>query len=338
TDSILLVSGKANAWQTAKTNSAIQKITYSGKALQPFTTYFWQVKVWDKDGKPGSLSDIQRFETGMMDMKNWKGSWISDTRDIHLKPAPYFRNVFKATEKIRSARAYIAVAGLYELSVNGKTISDHRLDPMYTRFDRRNLYVTYDITQQLKAGDNAIGVLLGNGWYNHQSTAVWYFHEAPWRARPAFCMDIRITYENGSIETIVTGKKWKTSLSPVIFNSIYTAEHYDSRLEQNGWNTTSFVDSSWKDVMYRAAPSTNIVAQTLHPIRNVEKIETKTLNRIGDSVYVFDLGRNISGVAEITVAGEAGTIVRLKHAERIYANGRVDQSNIDVHYRPTDNS
>lgn len=338
TDSLQVVLAKGNNWQTGKMNSSKQAAIYHGKMLMPFTKYFWTVRVWDKDAKQSIPAKVASFETGMMEMKNWKGSWISDTRDIHLKPAPYFRKTLNAVKKIKSGRAYIAVAGLYELSVNGSNISNHRLDPMYTRFDRRNLYVTHDITAQLQTGKNTVGVLLGNGWYNHQSTAVWYFHEAPWRARPVFCMDIRITYEDGSVETISTGKDWKTSLSPVIFNSIYTAEHYDSRLEQPGWNTISFNDSAWKDVIYRAAPSGNITAQVLYPVRNVEKLIPQSVNRVNDTTYVFDLGRNISGVTEITVSGETGTTVKLKHGERIYKNGRVDQSNIDVHYRPVDNS
>ncbi|HBK31594.1 MAG TPA: alpha-rhamnosidase, partial [Porphyromonadaceae bacterium] len=94
----------------------------------------------------------------------------------------------------------------YELFINGERVGDHRLDPMYTRYDRRNLYVTYDVTAQIKRGENAIGVVLGNGWYNHQSTAVWFFDRAPWRNRPAFCLDVHITYEDGSTETIVTDK------------------------------------------------------------------------------------------------------------------------------------
>lgn len=324
-------------WQTGKITADVQMVTYNGEALLPFTTYYWIVKTWDKDGievSPGA----SHFETGMMQMQNWKGAWIQDTRDIHLKPAPYFRRTFNLPKKIISARAYIAVAGLYELYINGNRIGDHRLDPMYTRFDRRTLYVTYDVTQQLQQGQNAIGVLLGNGWYNHQSTAVWYFHEAPWRARPLFCMDLRITYTDGSVETVSTDNRWKTALSPVIFNSIYTAEHYDARKEIPHWNEPSFNDSAWKEVIYRSAPSTNIVSQSLHPIRNVEKIPAITMRKFSDSVYVFDLGRNIAGVSQVRLRGEKGTVLRLKHGERIYANGRVDQSNINVHYRPTDDS
>lgn len=337
TDSLAVSRAKGTAWQTNKVIGAKQLITYAGKPLLPFTKYYWTVKVWDKDGLE-CIAKTASFETGMMDIKNWKGAWINDTRDIYLKPAPYFRKAFGATKKIVSARAYIAVAGLYQLYVNGMQIGDHRLDPMYTRFDRRILYVTHDITAQLQQGNNAVGVLLGNGWYNHQSTAVWNFDEAPWRARPSFCMDIRITYNDGSVETIVTGKDWKTALSPVIFNSIYTAEHYDARLEILHWNQPSFNDSAWKEVNYCPVPSPQIIAQVLHPIRNVEELPAATVNKISGTNYVFDLGRNIAGITRIKVKGEAGTTLRLKHGERLYANGHVDQSNIDVHYRPTDNN
>ncbi len=112
----------------------------------------------------------------MLQQRAWKGAWISDVNDVDLKPAGLFRKAFKTDGKIRSARAYIATAGLYELYVNGTRIGDHRLDPMYTRFDRRNLYVTWDVTKELQNGENVLGVMLGNGWYNHQSTAVWDFH------------------------------------------------------------------------------------------------------------------------------------------------------------------
>lgn len=209
---------------------------------------------------------------------------------------------------------------------------------MYTRFDRRNLYLTHDITPMLTERNNVFGVLLGNGWYNHQSTAVWNFDQAPWRGRPKFCMDVRIVYDNGEVEFVSTGADWKTSLSPVIFNSIYTAEHYDARLEQPGWNTFDFDDKKWKNASCTSAPSSQIVSQQMHPVRDVKTINPIKMTKLSDSCYMFDLGRNIAGVSELTVKGKSGTKIRLKHSERIGEDRRADMSNIDYHYRPTDDS
>ncbi|QNK63660.1 family 78 glycoside hydrolase catalytic domain [Pedobacter sp. PAMC26386] len=336
TDSLALLQQKEIIWNSGKINSSASLIFYKGNELKQFTKYFWQVEVWDKDGKPASVIKTASFETGMVKMSNWKGTWISDRNDINALAAPYFRKVFRVGKKIKSARAYIAAAGLYELYLNGKKVGNHRLDPMYTRFDRRNLYVSYDVTANLQHGENAVGVLLGNGWYNHQSLAVWNFDKAPWRARPAFCLDLRITYENGDVEVVTSDQRWKTHSGPIIFNSIYTAEHYDARLAQPGWNTVSFEDSKWSGVILRATPSKNIVSQAMHPIRNVETIAAVSMKRFNDTTYVFDLGRNIAGVTQLQVKGENGTVIQIKHGERLYADGRLDLSNIDVYHRPAD--
>jgi alpha-L-rhamnosidase len=338
TDSLAVARGTGGTWTPGKASSAQQLVAYAGPTLQPFTKYYWRVQTWGKAGAGNGASPVASFETGLMDQRNWQGTWISDTRDVALKPAPYFRTSFEVPRALKKARAYIAVAGLYELYINGRKVGNHRLDPMYTRFDRRTLYVTYDVTPYLRPGKNAVGVLLGNGWYNHQSTAVWYFHEAPWRNRPAFCLDLRLTGADNKVTTITSGTDWKTALGPLVFNSIYTAEHYDARLEKPGWNTTDFDDAKWKPVIPRAAPSSRIVAQALQPIRNVEAIPTKSLAKLNDTTFVFDLGRNISGVSQLRAQGPAGTVLHLKHGERRYPNGHVDQSNIDVHYRPTDKS
>ncbi|MBO9619709.1 MAG: family 78 glycoside hydrolase catalytic domain [Niabella sp.] len=327
----------AVVWNTGKVGKDDNLLTYNGKPLEPFTRYKWILALTGKNDVTYKAATAF-FETGMLVQQNWKGNWISDGTDIHLKPAPYFRKTFLLRKPVKTARIYIATAGLYELTLNGNKTGDHRLDPMYTRFDRRNLYVTYDVAAQLKEGQNAIGVLLGNGWYNHQSTAVWYFDKAPWRNRPAFCADLRITYTDGSTETISTDKSWKTALSPVVFNSIYTGEHYDARLELPAWNLPGFDDSKWASATERAAPSQNIVAQELYPIRDVEKTPAQAMKKFSDTDYVFNLGRNISGVSELTISGAAGTTLRLIHAEKTDAAGHADLSNINVHYRPTDDS
>ena len=331
-DSMNVLNGTGDFWETGKVNSDAQLISYTGKQLEPFTKCYWKVHLWDNTGQTSS-SGIATFETGMIGEHNWQGAWISDHNDIHYKPAPYFRKEFKVDKAIRSAKAYIAVAGLYEFSLNGEKVGDHILDPVYTRFDRRLMYVTHDITHQLKQGNNAIGVILGNGWYNHQSLAVWDFHNAPWRARPAFCMDLRIVYADGSEAVVSSERDWKTFSGPIILNSIYTGEHYDARLEQDGWNKPGFDDSKWRGVRYRSVSAAKITSQQLVPIRLNQAFSPINVNKINDTAYVFDMGQNMSGVTRIRVKGTAGTIVKIKHGERLYDSGRVNMSNIDVYYR-----
>ena len=338
TDSIAVSNQKGNAWDSKKRMSNLNRTNMGATKITPFTKYYWSVVLWNTQGKALPASPVASFETGMMDIHNWRGSWISDGDDINKLPAPYFRKVFSTGKKIKSARAYVAAAGLYELYLNGSKVGNHRLDPMYTRFDRRTLYVSYDITAQLQQGNNVVGVLLGNGWYNHQSIAVWNFDRAPWRARPAFCMDLRITYTDGSTETIVTDDTWKTHGGPIVFNSIYTGEHYDAHKEIPGWNTVNYVDSGWNEISLRGAPSQHIVSQLMVPIRNVTKIPARTMTSFSDTNYVFDMGQNMAGVTQIMLNGEDGTVVRIKHGERLYKSGHVDLSNIDVYYRPKDST
>ncbi|ULQ55668.1 glycoside hydrolase family 78 protein [Flavihumibacter rivuli] len=332
-DSLELVKGKSPLWNSGKVVSSSQLVSYAGQPLEPFSKYYWLVRTWDEKGTPSKNSGIASFETGMMDMANWSGAWISDGQSIDVRPAPWFRKAFKTTKTILSARAYIAAAGLYEFYLNGVKQGDHMLDPMYTRFDRRNLYVTYDVTNAMSQGNNVVGIWLGNGWYNHQPIGVWDFHKAPWRNRPAFCMDLRITYTDGSVETISSGKDWKTALSSLSFNAIYAGEVYDANRHQSDWNLATFNDSSWTNVSLRAAPSTNIVAQALPPIRIKERIPFRSIRKLADTLYIADLGRNIAGVCEIRLNGRKGTKVTLKHGEKLSPGGRLDQSNIDIFYR-----
>lgn len=332
TDSMAVVEGRGKVWDTGKIEQADILVSYAGIQLDPQTRYFWKVTAWDKDGQ-AHASSVTSFETGIMGANHWKGTWISDNHNIDHREAPYFRKQFEVKKEIKSARAYIAVAGLFELSINGQRIGDQMLDPMYTRFDRRTLYVTHDVTKDLQGGANAIGVLLGNGWYNHQPLAVWDFHNAPWRNRPAFCMDLHIVYTDGTEETIVSERDWKTSSGGIISNNIYTGEHYDARLEKKGWDTPGFDDSKWEGVRYRSAPSENIVSQQIAPIRLVKTYEPISLKKFDEQTYLFDMGQNMAGITKLKVNGPEGTVVKIAHGERLHDSGRLDMSNIDVYYR-----
>lgn len=338
TDSIALTQGKGTVWNTGKILSEAVLIPYNGIALQSFTTYFWRVKVWNSKNNM-EISKTARFETALLQANDWKGSWISDSHDMNYKPAPYFRKEITTDKTIKTARAYVAAAGLYEFYINGKKAGNRMLDPMFTKFDSRNLYTTLDITSYLQNGKNAFGVLLGNGWYNHQSTAVWKFDKAIWRNRPRCLINIRITYSDNTTETIVTDETWKTTDSPVIFNSIYTGEHYDARKEISNWNKPDFNDSNWEKSILVKAPSPKLVSQQLYPIRVTDRLKPIKINRVNDTLTVFAFPKNIAGTVSFSIKkAPAGTIFRIKHAERLYQNGMVDLSNIDLHYRPTDNT
>jgi alpha-L-rhamnosidase len=337
-DSLALLSGRSDVWDSFKVLSDVQSAVYKGAPLQSFTKYFWTVVYYDKFDNVSCVSPVASFETAMMSASDWQGEWISDGKSKDYKSAPYFRKKFSADKKIKSARVYIAAAGLFELSVNGAKVSEDMLNPMFTCFDRRNLYVTNDVTSFLNDGHNVIGILLGNGWYNHQSTTVWHFDKASWRNRPRFMLNLRIKFEDGTVETIATDTLWKTTDSPIVFNSIYTAEHYDARKEIPGWDKPLFNDKSWKQAVSETSPSEIIIAQQLNPIQVIDTLKPVKMTKRSDKHYVFHFDRNIAGTIKIKADGAESTILRIRHAELLDKNDLPNMSNIDYHHRPTDDS
>ncbi|MBR5043106.1 MAG: glycoside hydrolase family 78 protein [Bacteroidales bacterium] len=319
-------------WDSGRIASGDVLATYAGPELQPFIRYWWRVVCEDKDGA-AIQSDAAYFETGLMDQHNWHGSWISDKQPVDFKPAPRFRKEFKAHGGIVQARAYIAVAGLYTMYINGDKVGDRVLDPAFTRYDRRVLYTTYDITDMLREGINAVGVELGNGWYNHQAVTTWHFDKAPWRARPAFCMDIRIRYADGTEEVVPSGIGWHTSSEgPLVYNNIYTGEHYDARREQKGWAEPGFNESDWDGVKLRSCPAAAVSSQQMVPIRESEEIEAVNIIKLNNNRYIYDFGANMAGNVHLRINGRRGTEIELTYAERLNSDGRADQDNINYYY------
>jgi alpha-L-rhamnosidase len=333
-DSSLLSVGKADVWDSGKKHSSLtSSVRYDGHPLQADKQYFWRVIIWDKKGKACAPSAIASWNTGLYDLKDWKGSWIDDGQNINFKPAPYFRKPFDVTKKIKRAFAYICGLGYYELSLNGKKIGDRMLDPGYTRFDKTALYASYDVTHFLQEGKDAIGVILGNGWYNEQSKAVWYFDKVSWRARPRLLFNLSIEYDNGEKEIISSDSSWKVSTGPIIFNNVYSGEKYDARLDQPGWNTVNFDDHSWKQATVILPHEGRVKSQLMPPIRVMEVIKPVTFTKINATTFLYDLGQNFAGVCKIYVTGEKGTVLKIKHGERLYSTGRLDNQLLNQYSR-----
>lgn len=329
-DALFLQTGEGIVWRSGKVNSDKTLAIYNGEKLNPRTRYYWSVSVWDNEGNKTMAQDPVFFETGKIN-ESWQAQWINDGQDTVIQPAPYYRKEVTLKKRVKSARIYITAAGLFELHINGKKVGDDFLNPMFTRFDKRNLYVTYDITKDITEGNNTIGVILGNGWYNHQSCSEWDFHKAVWRNRPSFCMEMHVVYTDGDTETVCSDNTWKTTLGPIIFNSIYTGEHYDARKELSGWDTNKYDDKEWKFSTITNAPSKRITAQALNPIRIVDEFHRLECTKINDSTYLYKLPENIAGISKFRVHGERGTTFFLKHGETIDKDNRVDQSTIDIY-------
>ena len=308
---------------------------YSGKeVLKPHTRYYWNVTVWDDKNRKCKTSQITFFETAKMQSGDWKAEWITDSFDKEYEPAPMFRKMFELRKNIKEARAYVASGGYYELFINGTRVGENYLDPGYTHFDKRILYVTHDITPLLKKGGNAVAAVIGNGWYNCQSVAVWGFEKARWRGRPNLLCEIRIVYENGDIEIIATDNSWKTFTGPYVYNNIYSGDKYDARLEDGNWKGVDYDDSKWRQAVVLESPTKLLVAQQMPGIHITEEVKPVAMKAFNNNLYVYTFPKNISGLCRLRVKGEAGTRVTMKYGELLDDKGRLNQGNIDVYYHP----
>ena len=237
-------------------------------------------------------SETATFETAKFKSSDWSGKWITDSHDKEFEPAPMFRKAFTLGKEIEEARVYVAAAGYYDLFINGKRVGENYLDPGYTHFDKRILYVTHDVTSLLKPGGNAIATVLGNGWHNVQSKAVWNFETARWRNRPRMLCELRLRYTDGTTEVIATDESWRTATGPYTYNNIYSGDKYDATLEENGWNAEGFDDSKWDPVQVTEAPAPLLAAQQMPGIRITEELQPVSMKKFSDlivHIYIFEV-------------------------------------------------
>jgi hypothetical protein len=335
-----LAKGQYNTWNSSVIKSGESVLVpYKGVSLQPGTRYFWRVKVWDKNKKASAWSKINSFCTALESTADWKGArwigyedlpdsmrvapgspWRLPNKALQRPVVPLFRKEFTASKKITSAYAFISGLGQYEMSINGKKAGDGFLTPGWTYYDKTCLYNVLDVTTLLKQGANAIGVTVGNGFYNINSER--YFKLVDAFGMPKLICWIKITYTDGTTNNIVSDQSWSTAPSPITFSSIYGGEDYDARLEQQGWNTTGFNDSHWKKVELVKAPSGVLKADMDYPVAIMDSFAVKKVSEPKPSVYLYDFGQNASGILELQVSGRKGQVVKLIPAE-ILTSGKL---------------
>lgn len=236
-------------------------------------------------------------------------------------PAPLFRKEFKLDQKIRSGRVYISGLGYYEMTINGKRVGDHQLDPAWTDYSDRVCYVAYDVTKDLKSGPNAIGVMLGRGFYGLLANDTWGFQRSTYLGQPKLKLRLMVELWDGTTKDIVSGPDWRVKGGPVVYDCPRRGEVHDARLAVEGWDSPGFDDSAWAKASPAPAPAGALEVQRIEPIRAVEEVRPVAVSNPKPGVYVYDLGRSISGWPRLKLFGPAGTEILLR-----YSSSAVDET------------
>lgn len=312
-------------WDSGKVDSGQSlHVEYAGVLLQSRTRYIYRVKVWDNFGRVSDWSDTDWFETALLDVREWQAQWITPSAeaiDPQSEPAFLLRKTFTLRGPLRSARIYASAAGVYEIELNGRRVGDVFMAPGWTSYTKRMQYQTYDVTSDLNQGANGIGITLANGWY------VWE-HRKSYGDRWAALLQLHVTYEDGTEEIIATDPTWKASTGPIRYSEIYHGETYDARLDQRGWSDAGFDDSTWWAVETLDMPLTTLIAQENWPLRVTEVLEPVSVIHTPGGEIVLDMGQNMVGRIRFSVEAQAGTEIRLQHAEVLDKEGNFYNSNL----------
>ncbi len=320
----------ALVWDTDKSNSGQSVLVpYAGRPLEPRTRYFYRVKVWGSDGGESSWSAPAFFETAFYSEEEWKGAeWISLPlpEDEHgNEPAAYLRKSFQLRGSVASARVYATSLGAYKLYVNGYPADDTHLSPGWTSYTKRIQYQTYDVTSLLREGGNAVGVILGNGWY--KSKLSWVPGRIYGDTRAAL-VQLHIRYTDGTEDIIGSDSSWKGNDGALRISELYDGEFYDARLERSGWASPDFDDADWRAAVLYDFPKTGLVAQENEPVRVVKKLVPVSVVTTPRGETLLDMGQNMVGWVHFTAVAEAGTAITLKHAEVLDKDGNFYTGNL----------
>ena len=349
-----LAPGHADVWDGGiVTADSSTGVTYAGPALAPRHRYYWTVCIRDRAGRDAPCAAPAWWETGLMG-EPWRASWIAasaapldtadrEAEDTGAAPArhaaaasgaaadtgktsldgrpPLLRRSFVLRGTPVQARVYATALGSYRLTVNGASVGPGVLLPDWTDYRVRLTYQTFDVTRLLRRGGNAIGALLGAGWYASPmgfATKRYAFGPPPVR----LLLELRVTYADGGEDVITTDSAWRAAPSPVLVSEIYDGEAYDARLEQPGWDRARFDARAWRPVIAAAAPAAALQSQNMPPIERMATVHPRRRWSPSPGTWVFDLGQNIAGWARLAVRGPRGTRIRMRFAEILDADGR----------------
>lgn len=326
-----LEKGKADVWSSGKKDSDKQlNIEPEDLHLHSGALYWWHVRVWDGENQVTAWSEPACFSSGPQ-RNEWKAQWITAIWDEEM-PMPYFRKTFSVENgksRIERAIVYLSGLGCSDLFINNTRIDSTRvLDPAQTNYEQYALYSTFDVTDQLKEGDNCVGIMIGNGWYNQD--VVW--GKGFSYGKPIVSMQMDLFYNDGTKKTVVTDDSWQWTPGPVIRTNIYAGEVYDANKEIKNWSEAATDCSNWKKAVIATGDNIplELRPQLMPPIRLKEVIEAVDLWQDPAGNWIFDFGVNIAGVPVITVNQPKGTCLKMRMGEILHDDKSINYATTGV--------
>ncbi|WP_147238728.1 glycoside hydrolase family 78 protein [Mucilaginibacter hurinus] len=320
-------------WDSGKIESDSSiNIRYNGMPLQSGGRYFWKVKLWNNTGEESGWSSVATWSVGLLDTSDWKGKWIGNDEPmpgdnvnaVYTRvSARYLRKDFASLKKVKAATAYLCGLGLSELYINGKKIGDAVLSPALAEYPKRAWYTTYDVTNDIKQGRNAFGILLGNGRFvgvRVKPVPVYYDNNFITKlthyGMPKAIGQIAIEYTDGTHQTIYTDTDWKlTNQGPIITNNEFDGEEYDATKELTGWSEAGYNDKEWQNARHVKPGALQLSAQMTPPIKVMNKVKPIAVFERAPGVFIFDMGQNMVGWVNLKVQGKRGQKVAMRFAE-----------------------
>jgi alpha-L-rhamnosidase len=343
----LLNKDTGNLWDSGKvTSGQSSHVVYQGKPLQSRMSCWWKLRTWDGDGKPSCWSEISFWTMGLLNQGDWQGQWIGydektpaapevpaastvakdEKPKLILPPASYLRKEFTTEKTVELAVVYVSAMGLYQLHINGQIVGKDYFTPGWTDYNKRLYYQTYDVTDMLRKGPNAIGAILADGWY---SGCVGFGHKRFYYGNyPRLLGQLELRYSDGTTEIICTDSSWKAGYGPILEADFLMGETYDARLEIPGWDKPGFDDSIWQSVAVTEKTDTMLQGYPGVTVQQMKELKPIALAEPKPGVYVFDLGQNFAGVARLKVKGAAGDKVVLRFAEMVMPDGMIYTENL----------
>ena len=276
-----------------------------------------RVRVWDQNQDVSNWSEMLTLELGLLESEDWTARFVSPKipEDITKpEPAKLLRRVFSVRSSVKQARLYVTSLGVYEAEINGQRIGDHVLAPGWTSYDHRLRHQTFDVTQHLLEGQNAIGATVADGWFRGR-LGFGSGNRNKYGTRLALLAQLEIEYEDGSLERVVTDEHWQASTGPILASDIYDGETYDARLEQTGWSKSGFKPSNWAGVDILERDLKTLIAPSGPPVRRIETVAPVNIFKSPSGKTLVDFGQNLVGFVRVSVRGEAGQTITLRHAE-----------------------